>query len=64
MKIKSLVKFSGVPEGTYGVAVRDGNDMWKITWDADLVFRGVPMKKRPIEDWFNDFEFQKYLVKI
>jgi len=63
-KIKSLVDFSRVPKGTIGTIERDG-DLWKVTWDnLPHVFRGMPFKKRPLQDWFSQQEFDQYLVKI
>ena len=35
MRIKTLVKFSGVPEGTTGTAKRDGKD-WKERFNKDF----------------------------
>lgn len=61
LKIKSLVEFSGVPKGTTGIAERE-DDLWKISWDDIKVLRGIPFKRRPIQDWFDDDEFKKYLV--
>jgi len=52
MKIKTLVKFSGVPKDTTGEAERDG-DQWKITWDLD--------RTKPLVDWFDESEFKQYL---
>lgn len=63
MKIKSIIEFSGVPKGTSGIATRDGA-LWKITWDDVEVMKGLPFKKRKLEDWFDDYEFKKYLVVI
>ncbi len=63
MKIKSLIEFSRVPKGTTGMAERDG-DLWKITWDNLETFRGMPFKKRPLQDWFDQGEFDQYLIEI
>jgi len=60
MRIKTNHEFASVAKGTMGIAVRDG-DLWKITWDNHKVFRGLPFKKRPLEDWFDDKEFKQYL---
>lgn len=63
MKIKTLVEFSGVPKGTTGIAERDDN-LWKITWDNIQVIRGMPLKKRELQDWFDQQEFDKYLEVV
>ena len=63
MKIRTLVPFSKVPKGTTGTIERDG-DLWKVTWDGIEVFRGIPFKKRPLEDWFSQQEYDQYLEKI
>jgi len=63
MKIKSLIDFAGIPKGSTGDAVRD-EKLWKITWDKFGTFRGIPFKKKPLEDWFDEYEFKKYLVVI
>ncbi len=63
MKIKSLVDFSAVPKGSTGIAERDGR-LWKITWDQISVIRGIPLKKRLLQDWFDEQEFKKYLEII
>lgn len=60
MKVKSLVEFSGIPKGTTGKAEKD-DKLWKITWDGIKKFRGTPFTKKPIEDWFDEMEFKKYL---
>ena len=54
MKIRTLVEFSGVPKDTTGIAEPDG-DSWKITWDLP--------RTKPLVDWFDEFEFKKYLVE-
>jgi len=70
MKIKTLVEFSGVPKGTTGIAEIEKDrpfskeKMWKITWDGISNYRGIPFKKRLLEDWFSDDEFKQYLEKI
>lgn len=61
MKIKTTAEFSGVPKDTIGEAEKDG-DLWKITWLGITKLFGD--KRRPLEDWFNQNEFDKYLVKI
>ena len=63
MKIKTLIEFSKVPKGTTGNAERD-EDLWKITWDGIDRYGGMPFKKRPLQDWFNQSEFDKYLEII
>lgn len=63
MKIKTLVEFSGVPINSTGEAIREG-DLWKITWDNLTRFGGIPFKKKPLEDYFDNEEFKKYLVRI
>ncbi len=66
MKIKSLVEFSGVPKGTTGTAERDPEyeNNWKITWDGITRMGGIPFRKKALEDWFDDEEFEKYLIVI
>lgn len=54
MEIKTLVEFSGIPKGTTGQAERDGK-IWKITWNLE-------QRTKPLCDWFNQEEFDKYLV--
>ena len=61
MKIETLVEFSGVPKGTRGQAEKD-EELWKITWDLPN-FRNK-ITKKPIQDWFDEYEFKKYLVTI
>ena len=63
MKIKSLIEFSGVPKGSTGIAEKD-DDLWKITWDDIRVFYGIPFIKRQLVDWFDEYEFKKYLEPI
>ena len=63
MKIKSLIEFSGVPKGSTGKAEKDGSE-WKITWNGIESLRGIPFEKRPLEDWFDEYEFKKYLEVI
>jgi len=53
MKVKSKVEFSGVPQGTTGIAEKDENDLYKVTWDL--------VRTKPLVDWFNEFEMGKYL---
>ena len=55
MRIKTFKEFSGVPKGTTGMAERD-DDLWKITWDLP--------RTKPLQDWFDDGEFQAYLEVI
>jgi len=58
MIVKSLVEFSGVPKGTTGICEND-NDREaskKVTWDLD--------RSKPLVDWFNEWEFKKYLEVI
>jgi len=66
MRIKTTIEFSRVPKGTTGTAEKDPAyfNNWKVTWDGIETFRGMPFKKRPLEDWFNQEEFDKYLVVI
>ncbi len=61
MKIKTLVKFSGVPKDTTGTAEHDEN-LWKITWDLPPKLFG--MKRKPLQDWFDQKEFDKYLEVV
>lgn len=60
MKIRALIEFSGVPKGTTGEAERDG-DLWKIIWDLPLRLFGA--KWKPLTDWFDEYEFKKYLIE-
>ena len=55
MKIRTLTKFSGVPFGTTGTAIKDGKQ-FKITWDL--------IRSKPLVDWFTDDEFIQYLVVV
>ena len=68
MKIKTLVEFSGVPKDSTGECVEDLNanwsnkKVWKVTWNLpDYNGRGRHRSK-PLIDWFDEFEFKKYLV--
>lgn len=61
MKIRTNKEFSGVPKGTTGEA-HIHEDLWKITWDLPKRFFGV--KSRRLEDWFDQDEFDKYLVVL
>ena len=68
MKIKSLVEFSGVPKGTTGTAERDPEyeNNWKIEWDG-IETNGLVegrFTKKPLADWFDQYEFDKYLVIV
>jgi len=66
MKIKSTIEFSGVPKGTTGEAIRDG-DLWKITWHNIERMGTLPsgrFGKKLLEDWFDQYEFKKYLVVV
>jgi len=63
MKVKSLVEFSGVPKGTIGVIEKD-DKLWKVSWTSILRFGGIPFRKKPLEDWFDDGERAKYLVDV
>jgi len=60
MKVKTLVEFSGVPKNTTGTCEVDWSEkkVWKVTWDLE---RTKPFK---LIDWFDEYEFKKYLVKI
>ena len=60
MKVISLIAFSGVSKGTTGTAEKDG-ELWKVTWDGIHNMRGIPFKRRLLQDWFDSFEFSKYL---
>lgn len=66
LKIRSLREFAGVPKGTTGIAEIDptSNGLYKITWDKLETMRGIPFKNRPLEDWFNQSDFNDYLEKI
>jgi len=55
MKIKTKMKFSGIPAGTTGEAERD-RDLWKITWDLGII--------KPLVDWFSQEDFELYLEAI
>lgn len=63
MKVRSLVEFSSVPKGSTGIAIKDG-ELWKVTWDNVKKLRGKPFKKKRLEDWFDEYEFTKYLEVI
>lgn len=65
MRIKTIVEFSGVAKGTEGEAEwdKDTNMHWKVTWDLKTHADGTP-RFRPLVDWFDKEEFEKYLVKI
>lgn len=54
IRIKSLIDFSGIPKGTTGIAFPDGEE-YEVTWD---------LPDRKIKDWFDKYEFNKYLVVI
>lgn len=62
MKIKTIREFSGVPAGTTGTAERDGK-LWKVTWNLTHEASGLPRTK-PLVDWFDNEEFENYLVEI
>ena len=68
MKIKTLVEFSGVPKGTTGTAERDPEyeNNWKITWDGitRMGLSGGRFAKKNLEDWFDQDEFDRYLVIV
>jgi len=62
MKVKTLVKFSGVPKGTTATCVQVEKPSWvkkksyKVTWDLP--------RSKPLIDWFDKEDFEKYLVVI
>ena len=62
MRIKTLVEFSGVPKDTTGLCEEEheewhkGKKMWKVTWDL--------VRSKPLIDWFDQREFDKFLVEI
>ena len=59
MKIRTKVAFSGVPQGTTGIAERDyeyDEVMYKVVWDLQ--------RTKPLTDWFDEEEFKKYLEVI
>jgi len=64
MRIKTLVEFSGVPKNTTGYCEEDKDDwhdgkkMWKVTWDL------TTRKSKPLVDWFDQGEFDRFLVEI
>ncbi len=59
MIIQTMTEWSGVPEGTKGDCMRD-EDLFKVVWHL----KGNREKKRPLTDWFNQVEFDKYLIII
>ncbi len=61
MRIKTNHEFSGVPKGTTGEA-HIHEDLWKITWN--LPKRVFGLDSIPLEDWFDQEEFDKYLVVL
>ncbi len=62
MKVKTLVEWSGVPKGTTATCIIEPKPnwtkkkIWKVTWDLD--------RKKPLVDWFDKEEFEKWLVVI
>lgn len=62
MKIRTKVEFSGVPQWTTGNAEKDGK-LWKITWDLTHHMSGRPRLK-PLQDWFDQKEFDQFLEII
>jgi hypothetical protein len=56
MRVRTKVDFSGVHSGTTGIAEKETDGTWKITWTQN--------KSKEIEDWFTQSEFDKYLEII
>jgi len=61
-RLRSLVAFSGVPQGTTGTVVSadpagDGGYDLAIRWD-------LPGRTRPLVDWFSRDEYERYLEEI
>jgi hypothetical protein len=61
MEIKTKTEFAGVPKGTTGTAIMDGN-LWRVSWALPLRYYGGKLK--PLMDWFNQGEFDQYLEII
>lgn len=59
MKIVTKTEWSGVPALTTGECSQDPDDpkLWKVVWNLP----GNQEKKRPLTDWFDQKEFDKYL---
>jgi len=60
-RIKTLVEFSGVPQGTTGRVLRadrseDGFTL-AIEWD-------LPERGKPLVDWFTRSEFTRFLTEL
>lgn len=59
MKVRTIVEFSGVPKNTTGECIEDveadwtDKKVWKVTWNLK--------RTKPLIDWFDEFEFKKYL---
>lgn len=56
--IRTKVPFSGVPVGTTGTVFRFHQGLLSIRWN--LGKHG----KRPLQDWFSRWEYDKYLEEI
>jgi hypothetical protein len=70
-RIKSIIDFNGVPKGTTGTAEWDdslkGHESWKIIWNlpkedwTDSSGYRVKGRRKPLEDWFDEEEFDRWL---
>jgi hypothetical protein len=74
--IRTRVQFSGVPEGAKGRVVksdyiglgRDDNEniegMYDVVIEWNLPNRQFRTQQRPLQDWFNKDEFERYLEEL
>ena len=65
-RVRTLVPFSGVPQGTTGTVIGAdpaGDDGWSLAIRWDIPGRS-PGRTRMLVDWFSRDEYERYLEEI
>lgn len=74
--IRTLVEFSGVPQGTNGVVIRADSaghvksvgrgrmEVYDVVIEWDLPTRTFGTRPKPLCDWFSKDEYERFLVEV
>jgi hypothetical protein len=57
-RIRTRIAWSGVPAGTTGRVVRADNSYTESGRHALVIRWDLPGRAKPLEDWFDEIEFQ------
>jgi hypothetical protein len=66
LRVRTVVKFSGVPRGTAGRVIRADarDDGYTLAIEWELPERHAPLASQGLVNWFTKSKYERFLVEL